>query len=134
WSQIAFAEEKFPDSETAARECAALSTSSNQVDQAALCEAFLARALLAQRKTAEAREEVAKGSALLAKSKTAIAKGILAVVTARVKAAEAPGDPAAIDALHAALQQATACGVVSDQWEARLALAELEPADSPAIV
>jgi tetratricopeptide (TPR) repeat protein len=132
--QILLAEGRYAESEAASREAAALATAAQQVDEAALCEAFLAQALLAQHKVVEAREAVGRGTALLAKSKNAIARGTLNVIAARVKAAEAPGDPSVVESLRAALEEATASGVVSDQWEARLALAELEPAESRAVV
>jgi hypothetical protein len=39
-----------------------------------------------------------------------------------------------MDVLRAALEEATLAGVASDTWEARLALAELEPGESRAAV
>ncbi len=131
-AQIAFAEDRATEAETAAREAARIAGDTQQVDEAALCEALLARALLKQGKTAEARAAVSRGRALLSKSKAAISRGELAVAEGRIQIAENPRDPAGVQTLRAALEEATSAGVASDQWNARLALAELEPADSRA--
>ena len=129
-AQIDLAAGKLADAEAESRQCAQLAT---QVDEGALCQAVLAAALLKQGKVAQARAEVDRGLSLVAKSRTAIARGELLVMDGRVKAAESDV-PGAVEVLHKALAEATQAGVASDQWDARLALAELAPAESRAMV
>jgi hypothetical protein len=62
------------------------------------------------------------------------AAGLVAVAAARVEAAEDPKGTSATKALRAALEEATRNGVSADQWEARLALAEIEPAVNRPVV
>ena len=130
---LAFARDDLPLAVTAARDAAALGMQTNAVDETALQETQLARALLRQGKVAEARAAVGRGQALLAKSKSGLSNASLAVADARVKAAEEPRNPAAwASQLKTVLEEANKAGVAEDQWEARLALAELLPLESRA--
>ncbi len=124
-AQLALAEGRFAEAEVAARTAAATARQVEQQDEAAINEGYLALALLAQGRLADAREAVTRGRAALAKSSTGTGRGVLAVADARVHAATDPA--AALGELRAALEQARADDVASDQWEARLALAEIAP-------
>ncbi|HUJ26842.1 MAG TPA: tetratricopeptide repeat protein, partial [Myxococcales bacterium] len=132
-AELALIEGKLAEAEAAARDCTRLAADMHAVDQAALCEALIANVLLRQGKVRDARAAVDRGMALVSKSRNGIARGDLLVMDGRVKAAE--NDPkGALETLDKALAEATQEGVADDQWQARLALAELAPARSRAMV
>ena len=132
-AQLDFADDRLADAEASAREGARLATSLQAVDEAALCEALLARTLVKEGKVSDARAAVSRGTALLSKSRTAIARGFLAAADGRTAAAEG-NVQGAVESLRAALDEASRAGVAEDQWELRLALAEVEPAETRAAV
>jgi tetratricopeptide (TPR) repeat protein len=91
-------------------------------------DAALARALLAQGKSAEARKEVDAATGRAAGMQSEEVRLKLAIVAASVRAAsgKSPDLAAAIKSLEATLAEATKYGFVPYQFEARLALGEIE--------
>jgi hypothetical protein len=94
-------------------------------DDEVLARAVLARALLAQVKPAEAREQIDLATDLVAKSPMPAVRINYAIAAALVRAAT--GITAdATRSLEATLAEATKYGYLGYQFEARLALAEIE--------
>jgi tetratricopeptide (TPR) repeat protein len=95
------------------------------VDGEILARAVLARALLAASRPTDASQEIAAAAALSARSQDRNLGLTFAIVAARVRAAT--GSPAeAVRSLEASLAEATTSGFVVHQFDARLALGEIE--------
>jgi serine/threonine protein kinase/tetratricopeptide (TPR) repeat protein len=88
----------------------------------------LANALLAVGKRAEAQKEIDLGSELAANSESRGARLHLSIVAARIRAArgQPPDFIEAGKSLNATLAEARQCGIIGYQFEARLALGEME--------
>ena len=88
----------------------------------------LARSLLGQKRLPEAEEAIARARALMEKRENLVLRISLAITVARVRAASGkPSDAAtAAKSLQAALIEATSTGFIGYQFEARLALGEIE--------
>jgi tetratricopeptide (TPR) repeat protein len=129
---LAYAEGRLSDAESAARAAVTMEEELQHIDELVFDSALLGRALYSQGRMAEAADAIAKGRTALAKVKSATGRGMLGVVGARLQAiSDLPGG---IASLKQILAQAQTDDVAIDIWEARLALAELEPADSKASV
>ena len=95
------------------------------IDGEMLTDTVLARALLAQRLFARAQQEIDAGTRLAAKSRDLQAQLDFAIVRARVRATLGRSAEAKA-ALETALSRARKLGFVALQFEARLALGEIE--------
>ncbi|HMD95840.1 MAG TPA: protein kinase [Terriglobia bacterium] len=99
-----------------------------QPDDEALADAVLARAMLAQNRPVEARKIVDHAMTLADQSKNTGARLTVVVVAARVRAAStrSTDEFEATRILKAAVKEAQEEGFVGHQFEARLALGEIE--------
>jgi serine/threonine protein kinase len=114
--------------ERAAREATRLFDEAGQRDDVPLIQASLARALFEQGRLPDARAALSGARTLLDASSGALARGALTVIDARLQISEDPARrPQALALLGEALADAQRTGLVADAWEARLALAELQP-------
>jgi tetratricopeptide (TPR) repeat protein len=117
-------EGRVAEAETLARSAAGESQRAKQADDEGVARAVLARALLAEGKHGQAREEIARSRALLVRSDRE-ERLALSIVDARLSAASgAPG--AAARALETILREASRSGLAGLELEARLALGEVE--------
>jgi serine/threonine protein kinase/tetratricopeptide (TPR) repeat protein/TolB-like protein len=97
----------------------------NQYDNEVWGEAVLGRLLLAAGKAADAQKEISNAGPVVSKSQNRVSKFKMSIITARVQAAIG-NQTAATKSLEATLIEASQCGFVPYQYEARLALGELE--------
>jgi tetratricopeptide (TPR) repeat protein len=116
------------EAERVARQAAQESEKSNTLDVQASAQAALARALQAQGRVKEAQKEADRAAALAAKSEFLHLRLSIAVIVARVRAGAGGPSAAAraiksVETVHA---EARRIGFVPLQFEARLALGEME--------
>lgn len=113
------------DAEQPAREIIPQARQEKQPDTEIFAETVLARSLLAQGKSAGADKEIKLAQGLAGRSENRLQAVDLAIIAAQVKAAR--GKPAdALAQLQAPLAQATSRGVVPYEFEARLAMGQIE--------
>ncbi len=113
------------EAQSVAQEVAAQFEKEKQIDEEASAYVLLSRSLLEQQKFPEAEEAIERAKMLSAKSGTREIEFGVAITAARVRAAM--GKPAeAIQTLSTTLAEATKYGFVKQQYEARLALGEIE--------
>jgi len=100
----------------------------NDIDRGALARSALAHALLAQGRVTEARQAVDRAAALSAKSEAPRVRLLVAITVARVRAAAGGVGAAAraLNNLEAARAEAKKAGLVGLEFEARLAIGEIE--------
>jgi eukaryotic-like serine/threonine-protein kinase len=96
-----------------------------QVDDELLANTFLARAFLAQRKYLEAEKEIHDGSVLAAHSQNSGSRLQFGITATELESARGLTEPAR-QALRSILAEATRTGFIEYQFEARLALGEVE--------
>jgi tetratricopeptide (TPR) repeat protein len=103
-------------------------------DGEARAREVLARALLAQDRAQEAADEIARAEALAESSEILGVRLAVAVTAARLRAASGlPGDlEAARKSLQAVLVEAGKAGLAPEEFDARLALGQLEQAHGQA--
>jgi tetratricopeptide (TPR) repeat protein len=95
-------------------------------DDAALAEAFAARAQLDLGQPALARAAAGRAQELLAKSSSLLSRALVDLAAARAQAAGTPAERAqALEQIEAVVVRARQTGVVEDQLEAQLARAQL---------
>jgi tetratricopeptide (TPR) repeat protein len=124
-ADFALGEGRPQDSEALSRQAADLYHLQKQPDDEALAQATLADSLLAQGKLAPAREAIDRALDRMQKSQHLNIRLRVSTVAARVRAAE--GDStAAIAGLQATLAEARRHGFLLRQFEARLALGQIE--------
>ncbi len=121
-----------PDAVEALRRAAERAQKAHQHDDAALLEGQLAAVRLHENRLADAQAALERGRAAVAGSTSAIAWPLLSLGAARLQARQNPAERrqarAAVDGV---LTQALRTGVAEDEWQARLALAELsEPGEA----
>jgi ATP/maltotriose-dependent transcriptional regulator MalT len=100
----------------------------NDINSGALARSALAQSLLAQGRVAEAREAVDRAAALSGKSEAPRVRLLVAMTVARVRAAAGGAGAAAraLKNLEAARAEARKAGRVGLEFEARLAIGEIE--------
>ncbi len=124
-AEVALEEDKTPVSRDLARKAAGQFEEQKAVDNQALALAILARAFLAQGDLTEAQKAVQTASAISARTENAGVRITVKIAAARVQAAR--GKPREAEkGLRAVVAEATKARLVLDQYEARLALGELE--------
>jgi Tfp pilus assembly protein PilF/tRNA A-37 threonylcarbamoyl transferase component Bud32 len=131
---LALAQDRAAEAESLARGAEEDLRVGGATDPTALAQAILAEALLVQGKTAEAASFSEKASAAAAKSDDPGVRTATTIAAARVRAAsgKAPDVAAALSALDAARAQVAKVGLVKEEYEARMALGELEVASGQA--
>jgi hypothetical protein len=113
------------NAESPCREAIAEFQSEKDAQDEIVARAVLARALLDQGKTVEAQKEVENGRKLAVGSQNRSSRLKIALMAARTRAAL--GDSAGAEMiLKSALDEATNFGFVTYQFEARLAIGEVE--------
>ncbi len=126
-AQLGLAEKRFEEASTNAALAAALFKQGATLDDEAVAEGVHARALLGLGRTSEARAAADRAAALIANSKSEAARAPVAVASALVQAAEHPRTPAeALSSLRAVLDAATRAGARDEEWQVRLASAQIE--------
>ena len=124
---LALAEGRLTEAASEARSAAALFKEGLRIDEEAQSEAMLTQALLGLGQIAEASEAAQRAQRLTAKSASRIAKPTAALARARVLAAENPKNvEVPLKMVREVAAEAQQTGVSSDQWEARLAAAQIE--------
>ena len=96
-----------------------------QVDDELLANTFLARAFLAQRKYVEAEKEIRDGNVLASHSQNSANRLQFRIAATELETARGLTEPAR-QALMSILAEATRTGFLEYQFEARLALGEVE--------
>jgi eukaryotic-like serine/threonine-protein kinase len=96
-----------------------------QVDDELLADTFLARAFLAQHKYAEAEKEIHDGNVLALHSQNSANRLQFRIATTELETARGQTEPAR-QALMSILAEAIRTGFIEYQFEARLALGEVE--------
>jgi DNA-binding winged helix-turn-helix (wHTH) protein/tetratricopeptide (TPR) repeat protein len=119
---------KADEAATEARKALQILDAAKIVNDKPLAEAALAKALLAQHKPAEARKASEEASAALGNRITAEAKLIVEISMARARAAsDRPEDRRQAETVfRQAIDDARKIGFLSEEFDARLGLAELE--------
>ena len=124
---LAQEEGRLSDAEKEGLQALSFFENSARLDEQARCAAHLAEVYLSSNRVPDARQTIDRAEALIAKSKSAFARGPVAVVDARVRAAERPKDlTEPLSTLRALADEGSRTGVVDDRWHARLALAAIE--------
>jgi len=124
-AQLAIEEGHAADAEAAMRPCKQQFHQEQQADDELTAGAVLAQALLAQGKYAEAQKEVEGDESLAAKSQNRFTRLQFDLTAARVKSGSSHPESSRAQ-LERILQDAHAHGFLGVEFEARLALAELE--------
>jgi DNA-binding winged helix-turn-helix (wHTH) protein/tetratricopeptide (TPR) repeat protein len=119
---------KADEAATEARKALQILNTAKIVNDQPLAQAVLAKALLAQRKPIEARKASDEASGALRNRITIEAKLIVEIVMARVRAAseDAHDKKQAESLFHDAIDESRRIGFLSEEFDARLGLAELE--------
>jgi tetratricopeptide (TPR) repeat protein len=127
-ARFALEEGRFADAEAAAREALQAFAENGSVDEEAKAWAVLARALMAAGRQPEAHDAVDRATALSRKSRDPLVRLTVAITASRVRAASRnPSDlKEALRSLEAVRTEARRAGRVGLQFEAELALGEVE--------
>ncbi len=127
-AQLSLEEGHPAEAEDPARKAAEEFKKQELPDSQALADKVLAQSLLAQGKTAEAAKVIAAASAMVAKSQNRALRFSVGITSAQVQAATGkPGDQnAAVASLRQILGEAGKDHLVAVQYDATLALGELE--------
>ncbi len=124
-AELALLEKDFAEAEKVAREAEDVLRTAGLDDRSALAQAFLARTLLVQEKTSEARHFVEIATRSAEDAWALEVRLAAAAVAARLQAAE--GDPdGAIAALARVAAEASVAGRVVDTFKTRLVMSEIE--------
>jgi TolB-like protein len=124
-AEVNLEEERFGEAEALARQAAAGLAGPGSLDEEPYALGILIRSLLAQNKVAEAQQALAKAEALSEKSQDVHIQMNVATNVGRVEGAL--GKPTqAVASVTAVLARATELGCAPCQFEARLALGEIE--------
>jgi eukaryotic-like serine/threonine-protein kinase len=124
-ADLALDQGHFTDAERFCRQALQQFEAMKASDDEILARATLTQVLLAMRQTSEAQKELDETGGLLANSKNVAVRLRLAITAAQVHAAE--GNPTqAARSLHAVLAESTLNNLVPYEFEARLALADIE--------
>ncbi len=124
-AELTLEEARPRDAETLARKALDEFHTEKLTDGEILARSALARSLLAQGKAAEARQQIGLAAELVAKSPMPEVRMKYAIAAARVRAAIGSTADAA-RSLEATLAEASKYGYLDYQFEARLALGEIE--------
>jgi tetratricopeptide (TPR) repeat protein len=128
-AEVALEEGKATEAEAAARAALAAFEKAKSVQNEVLALTVLARTLLAQNDIAGARTSIERAVTVAAGSASPIWRLVPAATAARIRAAS--GDVGATADLRAVVAKATEFGLIGHQWEARLALAEIQLESDP---
>ena len=124
-ANLALEEGRPTDAEGRLREAQQEFLKEKQVDDELLANTFLARAFLAQRKYVEAEKEIRDGNVLASHSQNSANRLQFRIAATELETARGLTEPAR-QALMSILAEATRTGFLEYQFEARLALGEVE--------